>query len=108
MVPIAAAIELAGPGSTFLLLAEMEVLRGDLLAAMGGPATAAWRDALASARRIGVAMTELRALTRLVGSASGEDRAALAMELQAVLTGFDEGLGTADLREARAALADAG
>jgi hypothetical protein len=93
-----------------MLLAELELVRGDLLAASGEPvlAVAAWQDALASARRIGVTMSELRALTRLVGAASGEAREALADELRTVLAGIAEGLGTADLLDAAAALERAG
>ena len=106
LAPIGQAVELMGPGSTGMLLAELELLRGDLIEATGGPAKRrrTWREALASARRIGVAMSELRALTRLVRSASGEERAALAGELRTVLAGFEEGVETADLREAGAAL----
>jgi tetratricopeptide (TPR) repeat protein len=107
LVPANEAIELMGRGSTAMPLAEIEMLRGDLLAAMGEPALPAWRDALDSARRIAIPMSELRALTRLVRASAGVERQTLAGELRAVLAGVTEGRATPDIREAEAALAEA-
>ena len=89
-----------------MVMADLLVLHGDLLAAVGSAEAAdvAWRQALGSARRIGFRMAELRALTRLVRLTTGPARATLVDELRAVRASYTEGLTTADLREADAAL----
>src|SRR3954454_3816350 len=75
LTSIGQAITYMGPGSTAMLLGELELAQGDLRAAGGGDAVADWQVGLASARRVGLPMTELRALTRLVGASSAEERA---------------------------------
>jgi hypothetical protein len=97
---------LGGPDSPAMLMPELCVLRGDLLVVSGATddGTASWRQALAGARRLEARMPELRALTRLVGAAAGDEREVLAGELRTVHATFTEGFDTADLREAQAAL----
>jgi predicted ATPase/class 3 adenylate cyclase len=102
---------LGGPDSRAMLLPELELLRGDLLMAADRSAetgVAAYRSALQGARRIGVPMSELRALTRLTTSGEERDRSLFADELRASLATFTEGFETADLRDAGAALRSAG
>ena len=104
---VASAIEMTGgPESPALIMAELLVLQGDLYAGAGSAdeALVSWRQGLAAARRIEARMPELRALTRLVGAVPGSERATLVDELRAVHATFTEGLETADLREAAAAL----
>jgi predicted ATPase/class 3 adenylate cyclase len=104
------ALEMVGEDTPFALLPEFQLVRGDLLAALERrpEAQAAYRNALASARRIDVPMAELQALTRLVRTSDDDGRAELATELRTSLEGFTEGFATADLREARVALGEAG
>jgi hypothetical protein len=99
----------SGPASGFMLLPEFELLRGDLLAALDRreEAVAAHRTALEAARRLGVSMSALRALTRLAASTEGDERTTMLDGLRAARAGVHEGAQTADLREAHAVLAAA-
>jgi hypothetical protein len=105
---LAVALEASGAGGyRRLVFPELTLMHGDMLAATGAvtDAVAAWRAAADNSRDFGIAMTELRALTRLVGAAQGEERTRLVADLGVVYAGFDEGLDTADLRAAGALLA---
>ena len=107
--PIERALAMLGPDPSFALAPGLQLVHADLLAALDRPeASDAYRVALASARRIGVRMAELQTLTRLVRRSTGDERTQRAGELRAVLDGFTEGFGTADLREAQAAMAEVG
>ena len=66
--------------------------------------TGSYEAALDGARRLGARMSELRAATRLYGSAADDRRAARLHDLRSVYETFTEGFGTTDLAEARAAL----
>jgi len=113
--PIESAIGLmtSGGGTGGILAPEMEVLRGDILAALDGDtgagpaAEAAWERALTNARRLGVRMSELRAATRLFRAASSGSGRQRPHDLRSIYETFTEGFDTADLVEAREAL-DAG
>ncbi len=107
--PIEQGIEIFGPGSNALLLSELELVRGDLLSASGqaGAAVAAHRTALETARRVGVRMPELKALTRLARSTSGDERAGYVAALRSTLPRIRDGFDTADVRDAADALAAA-
>jgi hypothetical protein len=113
--PIEAAIEMttSDGGTGGILGAEMQLLRGDILAALeveavaGSAAEAAYETALDISRAVGVRMSELRAATRLSRSAPPESRARRLHDLRSVYDTFTEGFTTADLLEAREAL-DAG
>jgi adenylate cyclase len=89
-----------------LVFPELTLMHGDMLAATGAvpEAVAEWRSAVDGARDFQIVMTQLRALTRLVGVAGGRERDRLAGELRVVYDSFTEGLDTADLREANALL----
>ena len=104
------ALTLIGEATPFALLPELQLVRGDLLAALGrdDEARDAYGQALASARRIRVQMAELQLLTRLVRATDGDARDAFGGELRTAFDGFTEGLTTADLLDAAAALAEAG
>ena len=65
------------------------------------------RSALEAARRLGVSMSALRALTRLAASTEGDERTTMLDGLRAARAGVHEGAQTADLREAHAVLAAA-
>jgi predicted ATPase/class 3 adenylate cyclase len=97
---------LGGPDSPAMLMPELCLLRGDLLVPSGAAddGLASWRQALAGARQLEARMPELRALTRLVGAAEGDERGVLVEELRTVYATFTEGFETADLHEAKAAL----
>ena len=102
------AIELVGGmESAGMIVPELCVLRGDLLVGSGArdEGLATWREAQVLAHRLDAGMPELRALTRLVGAVDGAERATFADRLRAVRASVTEGLGTADLEEADAALA---
>jgi predicted ATPase/class 3 adenylate cyclase len=109
--PIGSAIGLMGgvdaPG---IFVPEMLLLRGDLFAAMDGPASPAsaeaYAAALAGARHLGARISELRALTRLARVSAGGERDARRGELASALAALTEGETTLDMVEARAILAD--
>ena len=112
LAPIDTAIELTGgTASDGVMVPELFLLRGDLLAALeaagadvpSGSSTS-YQAALELAGRLGVRMSELRAATRLCRSATGDQRGERVGALRSLLETFTEGSGTADLVEARAAL----
>ncbi len=113
--PVEAAIQLttSDGGTGGILGAEMQLLLGDILAALGGDvgigstAEAAYQRGLDVSRELGVRMSELRAATRLARSASAESRTRRLHDLRSSYDTFTEGFTTADLVEAREAL-DAG
>jgi predicted ATPase/class 3 adenylate cyclase len=115
MLPLDTAIEMmsVGPGTT--LLPELQLLKGDLLAAPGtsdrsgrADAESWYRRAFDRAAELDARMTQLRAATRLgrLRHATGEPEA-VATTLDPVYATFTEGLATADLLEARDLLAAA-
>ena len=94
-----------------IMLPELELLKGDLLADLVAAGVAvesdpetAWLTARADARTCGARMSELRAATRLCRSVAGDPNDARVLELESLLSTFTEGFETADLVEAKAAL----
>ena len=107
-----------GPDSNASFIPELRVIRGDLLAlpdVEGGQAPdvvgaeASYRASLDRAIELDARMTQLRAATRLarLRTAAG-DAAAAAAVLGPIYVTFTEGHDTADLRDARDALENAG
>jgi len=89
--------------------AEMLRLQGDLLilAGDGAAAETSFRDAVALARRQGGKLWELRAATSLARLWGGQGRRAEARDLLEPIHGwFTEGFDAADLKDARALLAE--
>lgn len=85
------------------------VRRAELLRRQGAPAAdveAAYRNALASARRLNARSFELRAATGYARWQREDDPAAARQLLGEVLGGFTEGLDTRDLRDAANLLAE--
>ena len=109
-VESAIAMTTSDGGMGGILGAEMQLLRGDILAALdgdivaGSAAEAAYETGLAISRTLGVRMSELRAATRLARSARPELRARRLHDLRSVYDTFTEGFATADLAEARQVL----
>jgi predicted ATPase/class 3 adenylate cyclase len=108
--PIDAAIGLMGTRGG-VMLPELELLKGDLLAglqAMGvaveSEPAAAWLAAREHARTCGARMSELRADTRLCRSVVDDPADPRVRDLESLLATFTEGFETADLIDARAAL----
>lgn len=105
---IDAAIEIMGSGGGSTLGPELHLLKGDLLAALAADAEPWYRRALDRAVALDARMTQLRAATRLARRHPAvDDGGAELRTLTAIYETFDEGLGIADLREARDLL-DAG
>jgi predicted ATPase/class 3 adenylate cyclase len=111
---------LGGRGADSTLMPEMWLARGDLLSALeasgadvgsatpdASTAEAAYQAALDLARQVGARMSELRAATRLCRSATQDQHEQRSHDLRYVLETFTEGFETADLVDARAALAAA-
>ncbi|HKH47052.1 MAG TPA: tetratricopeptide repeat protein, partial [Thermoanaerobaculia bacterium] len=89
--------------------AEIHRLRGELALHTGAEAEAAgwYRQALEGGRERGARSFELRAAMGLARLWARQDRREAARDLLAEVYGnFDEGLGTADLIDARALLAE--
>ncbi len=108
--PIGTAIGLMGSDGG-IMLPELELLKGDLLAdlvatgvAVSSDPEASWRTARADARTCGARMSELRAATRLCRSVVDDPIDARVRDLESLLSTFTEGFATADLVEAQAAL----
>ena len=109
-------LEILGGGGGASLLAELYLLKGDLLASVptaegGGAASAEewYRRAIDFAGPRGARMGHLRAATRLARLRRADgDPAGAALLLRPVFEMFTEGFGTADLREARELLAGLG
>ncbi len=115
IAPIDAAIEMMSPGEGATVLPEFRILKGDVLAAF---ATAGTRDVSEAAHCYQLAfdhacdlkarMSQLRAATRLCRIRRAEaEREASVRVLRSVYATFTEGFATADLSEARDALAAA-
>ena len=117
--PVDAAIAMIGPDSGSVLLPELWLLRGDILAAIhdtwdrSAPtiepeAEECYRRAYDLAASLGARMPQLRAATRLRRLSLARDDADPTVltrgSLRAVLDTFTEGFETLDLREAREAL----
>jgi adenylate cyclase len=121
--PIETAIEIMSPGGGTVFLPELQLLKGDLLVALGdaagsgaggdggaegqaaaprGGAEGWYQKAFDRAGVLGARMTRLRAATQLARlRVAGGDPAGAARVLSPVYATFTEGFGTADLREAR-------
>jgi predicted ATPase/class 3 adenylate cyclase len=102
------ALEIAGRGSGTTMVPEFQLLKGDLLLALGqgdGGGPESWfRRAFDLARRLDARMTQLRAAVRLCRLGPDRDAGTAAARLRAVYDTFTEGFATADLVEARALL----
>jgi predicted negative regulator of RcsB-dependent stress response len=103
---------LASAGAARLFLSEVLRLRADLLARQdAGPAAveAGYREALETARQLGLRFSELVAATRLGRLLLAQGRADEARELVAPLhQAFTEGFDVPALVEARALLGELG
>jgi hypothetical protein len=100
------ALEIAGRGSGTTMVPEFQLLKGDLLLALGHDAhPEPWfQQAFDIARRLDARMSQLRAAVRLCRLRSDRDGGESAAQLRAVYSTFTEGFTTADLTEARALL----
>ena len=112
--PIGRAIGLMGSDGG-IMLPELELLQGDLLAdvvatgvAVESDPEASWRAARTHAQTCGARMSQLRAATRLCRSVVGDPDDARVRDLDSLLSTFTEGFALADLIEAKAALEAAG
>jgi len=110
LIPIGTAIHLMGSDGG-IMLPELELLEGDLLAALVATGVdvkrepeASWRAARKHARICGARMSELRAATRLCRSVVDDPHDPRVRDLESLLSTFTEGFATADLIEAKAAL----
>jgi predicted ATPase/class 3 adenylate cyclase len=100
------ALEISGRGSGTTMLPEFQLLKGDLLLALGdGDDPEPWfQRAFDLAQRLDARMPQLRAAVRLCRLRSDRDGGAAAAQLRAVYDSFTEGFTTADLTEARTLL----
>jgi predicted ATPase/class 3 adenylate cyclase len=102
------ALEITSRRSGTTMLAELQLLKGDLLLALGqgnGADPEAWfQQAFDLAQRVDARMSQLRAAVRLCRLRSTRDSGTAAAQLQAIYDTFTEGFATADLTEARALL----
>jgi predicted ATPase len=102
------ALEIASRGSRSTMLPEFQLLKGDLLLALGqrtGSDPEPWfQQALDLAKRLDARMSQLRAAIRLCRLRSDRDTGTAAAQLRAVYDTFTEGFTTADLTEARTLL----
>jgi predicted ATPase/class 3 adenylate cyclase len=113
-----ASMDILGAGAGASVLPELLTLRGDLLRASksnganGDPEADPehwYRLAYERATRIGARTAQLRSATRLAQLRIAEGNAAAATSLLApVVASFPEGIGTADVREARELLEGVG
>jgi predicted ATPase len=108
LVMVDEALEISGRGSGTTVLPEFQLLKGDLLLALGqsnGADPEPWyRRAFDVAQRLDARMSQLRAAVRLCRLRSNRDAGPAAAQLRAVYDIFTEGFATADLTEARALL----
>ncbi|MET0828141.1 MAG: hypothetical protein ABWY26_01365, partial [Microbacterium sp.] len=103
------AIEMMSPGAGTSLLSELYILKGDLLLALateqGGDVAEAehwYRLALDRARALDVGISQLRAATRICRvSRPGGGRDSAIHTLASLVTRFDDGPLSHDLREAK-------
>jgi predicted ATPase len=100
------ALEIAGRGSGTTMVPEFQLLKGDLLLALGHDADPEpwFQQAFDIAQRLDARMSQLRAAVRLCRLRSDRDGGESAAQLRAVYSTFTEGFTTADLTEARALL----
>jgi hypothetical protein len=100
------ALEIAGRGAGTTMVPEFQLLKGDLLLALGHDADPEpwFQRAFDGAQRLDVRMSQLRAAVRLCRLRSERDGGESAARLRAVYRSFTEGFTTADLTEARALL----
>ena len=101
------ALEIANRGSGTAVLPEFQLLRGDLLLALGqGDGAEPWfRRAFDIAQRLDARMSQLRAAVRLCRLGQDRDGGESGVQrLRAVYSTFTEGFTTADLTEARVLL----
>jgi predicted ATPase/class 3 adenylate cyclase len=100
------ALEIATRGSGTTMVPELQLLKGDLLLALGdGAGPESWfQRAFDLAQRLDARMSQLRAAVRLCRLRSDRDGEAAGAQLRAVYDTFTEGFTTADLTEARALL----
>jgi predicted ATPase len=102
------ALQIAGRGSGTTMVPEFQLLKGDLLLALGqgdGADAEPWfQRAFDTAERLDARMSQLRAAIRLCRLRSDRDGGTSAAQLRAVYDTFTEGFATADLTEARALL----
>jgi predicted ATPase/class 3 adenylate cyclase len=100
------ALEIATRGSGTTMVPEFQLLKGDLLLALGdGADPGSWfQRAFDHAQRLDARMPQLRAAVRLCRLRSDRDGEPAAAQLRAVYDTFTEGFATADLTEARALL----
>jgi predicted ATPase/class 3 adenylate cyclase len=111
-----AAIEIMSPAPGAIMLSELHLLKGDLLATLaaddgsGRSSAEPWYQlAFDRAGELDARMTRLRAATRLARLRQAEgDPEAVARTLGPILATFTEGFATADLLEARDLLAAPG
>jgi adenylate cyclase len=109
---IEATAPLVGPQTLGALFPEFQIAKGDLLATgIGGGQEnpeILYQSAFDLAGALNARMPQLRAATRLARSCQARGDAETAVRtLGPVYDAFDEGLGTADLRDAREVLAAA-
>jgi tetratricopeptide (TPR) repeat protein len=100
------ALEIAGRGSGTTMVPEFQLLKGDLLLALGHDADPEpwFQQVFDIAQRLDARMSQLRAAVRLCRLRSDRDGGESAAQLHAVYSTFTEGFTTADLTEARALL----
>jgi len=100
------ALEIAGRGSGTTMVPEFQLLKGDLLIALGHGADAEpwFQQAFTIARGLDARMSQLRAAVRLRRLQLDREGGTAGAQLRAVYDTFTEGFTTADLTEARALL----
>jgi hypothetical protein len=102
------ALEITGRRFGSTMLAEFQLLKGDLLLALGpgdsGDPEPWFRRAFDIAQRVDARMSQLRAAVRLCRLRSDRDARTTTAQLRAVYDTFTEGFTTADLTEARTLL----
>ena len=100
------ALEIAGRGSGTTMVPEFQLLKGDLLIALGhGADPEPWfQQAFTIARGLDARMSQLRAAVRLRRLQLDREGGTAGAQLRAVYDTFTEGFTTADLTEARALL----
>jgi predicted ATPase len=100
------ALEIAGRGSGTTMVPEFQLLKGDLLIALGHGADAEpwFQQAFTIARSLDARMSQLRAVVRLRRLQLDREGGTAGAQLRAVYDTFTEGFTTADLTEARALL----
>jgi hypothetical protein len=108
LVMVDEALEVSGRGPGTTVLPAFQLLKGDLLLALGqgnGADPEPWFQlAFDLAQHMDARMSQLRAAVRLCRLRSDRDPGTAAAQLRTVHDTFTEGFATADLTEARALL----